>query len=551
MKKVKEITRNRNLRHKAENLLGKRRLSDKRVKDSEADYLKLNHELLVHQIELELMNEELINAKEQAESISEKYAELYYAPMGYFTLTDDGEIVDVNPRGSQMLNAEGKAPIGRRFIDFVANESRSTFEMFINNIFNTNTVQSCELTLSVRGKNPVFYANGLVKGNDTLCQIIAIDITDRKAAEKERERLLTELSAAQVKLGIALESGNIGIWEWDLYTGEVTWDKRTEKMLGRKSGPFGKTIKAFEDLIHEEDLSYLTDAFNKAIQKNLPLETVIRTKNSSEGLKHISIKAIVKKDRYGKPSRFTGVCVDVTGLLKGTEQTILMLNQELLRSNKELENFAYVASHDLQEPLRMVTSFMQLLERKYEPLFDEVAKEYINYAIEGATRMHSLLLGLLTYSRAGTKGGKFSLVDMNNVLEIVKRNLGLIIKEKDSIIKSETLPVIFADENQMIQLLQNLITNSIKFSKNTPKIFIKSRVDDQYIVFSVRDEGIGIDPKYFEKIFQLFQRVTPRNEGTGIGLPICKRIIERHNGKIWVESELGKGSVFSFSIPKV
>ena len=419
MGKLKGNTGKIKLRNRAENLLGKVDSSHKPIKDGEADYLKLNHELQVHQIEMELMNEELINAR--------------------------------------------------------------------------------------------------------------------------------------LKLDIALESGNIGIWEWDIDTGEVTWDKRIEKMLGKKSGEFGKTINTFKDLFHEDDLSYLTTALDKAIQKNLPIEVVIRTKNSSEGLKCINIKAHVKKDKYGKTHRFTGVFVDVTGLLRGTELTILKLNQELLRSNKELEHFAYVASHDLQEPLRMITSFMQLLEKKYDPLFDDVAKEYINFAIEGAKRMHSLLLGLLTYSRIGTKGVKLGLVDMNKVIEIVNRNLVLLIKEKKVIIKTESLPVIFADENQMIQLMQNLIINSIKFSKSTPKILINSRFEGQDIIFSIKDEGLGIDPKYFEKIFQIFQRLSPRNDvdGIGIGLPICKRIIERHNGKIWVESELGKGSVFSFSIPNL
>jgi light-regulated signal transduction histidine kinase (bacteriophytochrome) len=189
---------------------------------------------------------------------------------------------------------------------------------------------------------------------------------------------------------------------------------------------------------------------------------------------------------------------------------------------------------------------------RFENKLDENAKEYIGFAVDGAKRMYELLNGLLSYSRLSSRGKEFSRVEMNSIKDLILDNLKLIINERNAEIVSDELPVVFADETQMVQLLQNLISNSIKFSQSSPKIFITTRVEGQFYVFSVRDEGIGIESQYFEKIFQIFQRLVSREEydGIGIGLAICKRIVERHKGKIWVESELGKGSVFSFTIPK-
>jgi light-regulated signal transduction histidine kinase (bacteriophytochrome) len=166
--------------------------------------------------------------------------------------------------------------------------------------------------------------------------------------------------------------------------------------------------------------------------------------------------------------------------------------------------------------------------------------------------MYELLNGLLSYSRLSSRGEEFSQVDMNCIRDCIIENLKLVINERNAEIVSDELPVVFADETQMVQLLQNLISNSIKFSQCSPKIFISSGIEDQHYVFSVRDEGIGIESQYFERIFQIFQRLSARGEydGIGIGLAICKRIVERHKGKIWVESRPGKGSVFSFTIPE-
>jgi PAS domain S-box-containing protein len=539
------------IRQRAESILKKNSL-EKKVPETEADFLKLSHELQVHQIELELINEELIQAKEQAEFTSEKFAELYYAPMGYFTLSKKNEIIDVNPTGAQMLGLERQDLINRSFSMVVSDESKSVFDLFIHEVFRSRTIQTCDLILNIKNRPAVYiYMNGLIRANNSQCQLIAIDITERKKREKEIQTLLSELNSTQTKLRVALESGNIGIWEWDLETGELVLDERSETLFGRNTGTFGKTIAAFKNLIREEDISYLEGAFNNTIEKDLPLEVIVRTRTKKLNSTYINLKAHIRRDQNGEPKRFTGVCFDVTGL-KEVEHTISMLNEDLMRSNKDLENFAYVASHDLQEPLRMVASFMQLLSMKYEEKLDKDAMEYIGFAVDGAKRTHELLNGLLTYSRLSSRGKEFTQVDMNRIKDSVVNNLQLIIKERNAEIVSEELPVVFADETQMIQLLQNLISNSIKFTQCSPKIFISCGMEDLHYVFSIRDEGIGIESKYFERIFGIFQRLVTRDEydGIGIGLAICKRIIQRHKGKIWVESKPGTGSVFSFTIPR-
>jgi PAS domain S-box-containing protein len=371
------------------------------------------------------------------------------------------------------------------------------------------------------------------------------DITERRNSEDK-------LMDAQNKLKIALENGNIGIWEWDLTTDQVIWDERMEIMVGLAPGTFGRTYKAFENLVNEEDLPHIHKAITKAMERDLPYETVFRTRPPEGKPKYISTKALIKKDKSGKPVSFSGVCFDVTGLREGTEQLVSQLNEELLRSNKELANFAYVTSHDLQEPLRMVTSFLQLLSLQYKDKLDDNAQEYINFAVDGSKRMYDLLNGLLAYSRIHTKGKEFNRVVLTHALEGATQNLSLTIKEKNVEIKSDTLPVVRGDTSQMIQLFQNLISNSIKFSPESPRIYISSKSNHDHYIISVRDEGMGIENQYFEKIFQMFQRLHPREqfEGTGIGLAIAKRIVERHGGKIWVESEFGKGSTFYFTIPK-
>ncbi|KAF3891158.1 PAS domain-containing protein [Tolypothrix bouteillei VB521301] len=234
--------------------------------------------------------------------------------------------------------------------------------------------------------------------------------------------------------------------------------------------------------------------------------------------------------------------------------TLQELNTELQRSNQELEQFAYVASHDLQEPLRAVAGYTQLLADEYQNCLDETATEYIAYIIDGAARMRQLIQDLLAYSRVGTKGKAFASCDCNTVVRQALNNLLVLIGENNASVDSDRLPTVMADSTQMVQLFQNLVSNAIKFRREEPpKIQIKAELKDEGWLFGVKDNGIGIKSQYLERIFQIFQRLHSRKEvpGTGIGLAICKKIVERHHGHIWAESEPGVGTTFYFTIPQL
>jgi signal transduction histidine kinase len=236
------------------------------------------------------------------------------------------------------------------------------------------------------------------------------------------------------------------------------------------------------------------------------------------------------------------------------ETQLRRTSSDLARSNTDLQQFAYVASHDLFEPLRMVISFLQLLKDRSAGKLDKESHEFIDYAIEGAHRMQALINDLLAYSRVDQRGHSMEPVNCEHVLEAAIGNLKVAIEETRATIHHAPLPTVRADVIQLIQLFQNLISNAVKFhGTESPRIDIAAESQNNDWVFSFRDNGIGIDPKYFSRIFEIFQRLHTRRDyaGTGMGLAICKRIVERHGGRIWVESTPGQGTTFYFTLPKM
>ncbi|MGZ7068487.1 MAG: sensor histidine kinase, partial [Methanobacterium sp.] len=227
--------------------------------------------------------------------------------------------------------------------------------------------------------------------------------------------------------------------------------------------------------------------------------------------------------------------------------------KSLERSNTELQQFAYAASHDLQEPLRTIASFTQLLKRRYKGQLDSDADEFMDYTVDAARRMQNLIKGLLRYSRVTSGGEEFKLINTNEIVKEVIDDFKLSIRENEAVITCDKLPDVCADERLFTQVFQNLIGNAIKYRKpeESPMIHISARREGHDYIFGVSDNGIGIDPQYFDRIFMIFQRLHTREtyEGTGIGLAIVKKIVDRHGGHIWVESEYGKGSKFYFTIP--
>jgi PAS domain S-box-containing protein len=301
------------------------------------------------------------------------------------------------------------------------------------------------------------------------------------------------------------------------------------------------------DLIHPDDLPVAAAAFERVTRGQESSRFEARCRNKDGSYHWLAWVVVISP----QDAIIYSAARDITER-REAEEKLQQQAEELERSNRELEQFAYVASHDLQEPLRIVSSYVQLLARRYQGKLDQDADEFIAFAVEGASRMKSLITDLLAYSRVGTRGKEFAPVAMEDMLERATGNLKLAMEESEATLTHDSLPVVLADNMQMIQLLQNLIGNAIKFrGAKPPRIHVGVRNRGEDWLFFVRDNGIGIDPQYAERIFVIFQRLHNRAEypGTGIGLAICRKIVERHGGQIWVESQPGSGATFYFTLP--
>jgi len=307
-------------------------------------------------------------------------------------------------------------------------------------------------------------------------------------------------------------------------------------------------------LTDEETAKKVFQAFSEVYRTGEPRkggEWEIIRKDGSKNV--FEIWASLIRDSEGKPIGFRGTSRDISER-KQAEEALKEKTEALARSNQELEQFAYVASHDLQEPLRMVTSYVQLLARRYKGKLDSNADDFIKFAVDGATRMYTLINGLLTYSRVGSQGKPFEPTNCETTLQQSLDNLRVTMEENGAMVTHDILPTVMGDSSQLGQLFQNLIGNAIKFRRDEPpRIHISATLNGKTWTFSVRDNGIGIAPEFRERIFIIFQRLHGREKypGTGIGLATCKKIVERHGGHIWVESEAGRGATFYFTLPVV
>jgi PAS domain S-box-containing protein len=305
--------------------------------------------------------------------------------------------------------------------------------------------------------------------------------------------------------------------------------------------PFGRILKnddspVIDDLVRKGNISYAEKTYLSKDGGQIP----------------VLFSAATMCSRDEQIRGFVFVASDITER-KRVEAKLKQTLAELVRSNAELQHFFYVASHDLQEPLRMVVSYVQLLQRRYQGKLDTDADEYIAYAVDGTIRIKSLINDLLAYSRVGTRGRTFEPTECQAVVDQALTNLQVAIEERGAKITIDPLPMVMADGSQFAQLFQNLIGNAIKFhGENPPHVHIMAQQKENEWEFSVIDNGIGIAPEFSRRIFEVFKRLHTRKEypGTGIGLAICKKIVERHGGRIWVEAESGKGSTFHFTIPK-
>jgi PAS domain S-box-containing protein len=370
------------------------------------------------------------------------------------------------------------------------------------------------------------------------------DISARKTDEKHLAQMESKyrglLEAAPDAMVVVNQSGDIVLLNLQA---EKQFGYRRDELLGQKV----KNIipEGFAERLLADRLRSADDAL--AQQIGTGIELTGRRKDESE----FPIELMLSPLESAEGILVTAAIRDIS-VRKAAEANLLQKVKELYRSNEELEQFAYFASHDLQEPLRMVASYTQLLSRRYKGKLDADADEFIAFAMDGASRMQRLIQDLLAYSRVGLTGMDLLEISSEDALQQALVNLQGAIEESGALVTHDPLPTVLADEMQLIQLLQNLIGNAIKYhDARIPKVHIAAaRSSGNKWIFSVQDNGLGIEPQYFEKIFGLFQRLHKREEfaGTGIGLAICKKIVERHGGRISVESQSGHGSTFRFTL---
>ena len=352
------------------------------------------------------------------------------------------------------------------------------------------------------------------------------------------------------------------IWEWDMVKGLlIKANAGFSDFFGTEPGQLSLSFNAWKKLLHPDDFYRVISKRNLALRNhdNPYWEDEFRMVNLSGKYNYFYHKAYIVRNASGKAIRLIGATQNITRR-KDDEALMIELNNrlkqradELAASNVELERFAYVASHDMQEPLRMITSFLQLFKKKYQNQIDETAEQYLHFVMDGADRMKRLITDLLEYSRIGSNKGILETIDTAALMQEVEEVFVNRIAECEATIICKGLPVIRGNKTQLFQLFQNLVGNALKYIGNEkPVVIVEGLEEEQQFLFSVSDNGIGIKPMFFEKIFVLFQRLHHKHQygGTGIGLSVCKKIVEKHGGKIWVTSEPDKGSTFYFTISK-
>jgi PAS domain S-box-containing protein len=493
---------------------------------------------------------EKIKIDHELKESEEKYRNIVeIADEGIMIADTSGRINFVNAKMTEMLGYSSEELLGTNAETFV---DKDYYELGLQKIANRKKGIRESYEIKYNRKNgdelwclisatPMYDYTGKHIGNMTM----QTDITESKKANDI-------LQESESRFHSVLDNSQDVIYRINVQTGVYEYvSPSTENIFGYSPDEL-MALATTDPLttIHPDDRIKFQNGITE-LEKNDKVEMEYRHQTKNGEYCWISNNLGLIRDSTGKPLYRDGNMRDITNRKRLEEQMKITMD-ELKRSNAELERFAYVSSHDLQEPLRMVTLYSQLLERRYKDNLDSDANDFIEYIVEGSNRMRQLIDDLLEYSRLTSQTTEFESVSLETVLDNVLRNLSISIVEYNATISPDPLPTVFANKNQMQQVFQNLITNSIKFhGPKSPEINISAQKGQTYWTFSISDNGIGIKPEHQKQIFDVFKRLHTRDEypGTGIGLSIVQKIINHHNGQIWVESEPGKGSTFYFTIP--
>ena len=558
---ARDITEQKKLEEKRRELLIRLQDFNEELEVTNEELQTITEELRLSNEELKQQSDELLTVNRALRESEQKFFKAFYTNPAAMTLNDEkGRWIDVNESFSKLTGYSKSELIGYNAaeLDIIDTKKR---EHYITELQEKGSKQDTEFEMQTKSGEKRFIisnSESIELENEIMHITFIYDVTQLKENENKIKKLNDDLNRWVNELNTLFEMLPMSV--------AITYKKDArkmyanptmEKLLGispgsniSQSAPQGdepnyKSFKNGHELLPEEL------PIQKAIATAQPVYDseydIIRQDGRIINL-HGHAVPLFHDD--GNVRGAIGAFDDITAL-KQAEEKLKKTMDDLKRSNRELEQFAYVSSHDLQEPLRMISSFTQLLERRYKNKLDNDADEYIDFIVEGAQRMKYLIDDLLTFSRLNTQSKEFENVDLETILDIVLSNLTVFIKENNALITHDPLPTVTADESQMMQVFQNLIANAIKFhGSKPPEIHIFAQKKNREWKFAVTDNGIGIDPEYKKQIFEVFKRLHTREEypGSGIGLSVTQKIINMHGGNIWVESELGKGSTFYFTI---
>jgi PAS domain S-box-containing protein len=473
------------------------------------------------------------------------------APIGLCVLDRDLRYVRINERMAEFNGFSSSEHVGKTIYEMIPDLAsqveavalkifKSGEKIVGEEFYGTTAAQPDVLRTWIEQWYPIKDSSNNVIG----INVAALEITEiNKASEALRK--------SEENLRLAIEGADAGMWFWDLEKGVMEWTERCKNIFGIDP-EMKMSYDIFLSAVHPDDRDVVDKATDRTLNAGDDFKVEMRTIWPDGSIHWVHSMGRVFYDVQYAAKEMIGIAIDITDE-KIAEQELQETLKHLKRSNAELEQFAYVASHDLQEPLRMITSFLQLLQRRYEHQLDYDANEFIQFAVDGASRMQELVNDLLAYSRIERASSKFEDVNTEDIIKQIIFDSKVLIEEHEANISYDPLPVVKADYPQLVQVFQNLISNSIKYNdQRQPNIHIGAEKSGNDWIFKVEDNGIGIDPAHGDRVFKIFQRLHARNEyeGTGIGLAIAKRIVERHGGVIWYDSSPGKGSRFYFNIPQ-
>lgn len=455
----------------------------------------------------------------------------------------DGKITDVNAATEQMTGRARQELIGTEFADCFTEPDRA--RAAYQEAFREGIVR--DYALEIRHQDghvtPVLY-NASVYRDDT-GQVIGVSAAARDISERNRNE--AELSASENRFRSLVEATSLLVWNTDP-DGQIEDMPKWREFTGQSQEEVRGS--GWLQALHPDDHERAETVWRKALAERSLYDVEYRVRRHDGAYREFLARGVPVLGVDSNVREWVGTCTDITER-KSMEAALVQRAEALERSNKELEQFAYVASHDLQEPLRMIASYVELLAQRYQGKLDEKADKFIHYIVDGATRMQTLINDLLMFSRVATRGNPFTLTSAETSLADVLTNLKKAIADKEASVTHDPLPDVMVDSTQFEQVLQNLIANALKFCEQKPQVHLGAvRQGDEWL-FSVRDNGIGIAKEHMSRLFVIFQRLHTRSEyvGTGIGLAVCKKVVERHGGRIWIESQPGQGSTFFFTIP--